>query len=117
MKEKFIKKILVFMLPKSNFNTGSGEENQKSNTEDSTKKITLGEQANNIVNAFGGRENITSLEACSTRLFVKTKDENVVDEQALKDNKAIGVLKKDGIIQVVFGPKVSVIKEELDKLM
>lgn len=106
MKEKFLKKILVFMLPKSNFDTGN-EEN----------KITLEEQAHNIINAFGGKENIVTLEACSTRLFVKAQDENIVDEQALKNNEAIGVLKKDGRIQVVFGPKVSIIKEALDKLM
>ncbi|MET0308069.1 MAG: N-acetylglucosamine-specific PTS transporter subunit IIBC [Sphingomonas sp.] len=58
-----------------------------------------------IVRALGGRENIRSVDACTTRLRLVLADSARVDEAALKGLGARGVLKlADGGVQVVMGP-------------
>lgn len=67
-----------------------------------------------ILEGLGGRDNITGLDCCATRLRVSVKDPSVVNEALLKESGAKGVIKKGVGIQVVYGPQVSVIKSELE---
>jgi PTS system N-acetylglucosamine-specific IIC component len=58
-----------------------------------------------IVLALGGRENIRSVDACTTRLRLVLADSGRVDEAMLRGLGARGVLKlADGGVQVVMGP-------------
>ena len=50
-------------------------------------------QAESILKALGGWENIADLEACITRIRVDVRDDDAVDEAALKDAGAFGVVK------------------------
>ena len=43
---------------------------------------------------------------------MKLNDLDAVDESMLKDTGAFGVFKKDGGVQVVYGPKVCVVASE-----
>ena len=45
-----------------------------------------------ILEALGGADNIVSLDNCITRLRLSVKDMSLVNVQALKDNRAIGVV-------------------------
>lgn len=55
-----------------------------------------GSQAERIIVLLGGRENITLVDACMTRLRVTVKDPNkVADLPAWKAEGALGLLKKD----------------------
>ena len=54
--------------------------------------------------AFGGRDNITSLDACITRLRVAVKDPSKVDQARLKSMGAAGVMMVGGGVQAIFGP-------------
>ena len=65
-----------------------------------------------IARALGGRENIVTVGNCASRLRVKLNDLDAVDESMLKDTGAFGVFKKDGGVQVVYGPKVCVVASE-----
>ncbi|ECF2273021.1 PTS sugar transporter subunit IIBC, partial [Salmonella enterica subsp. enterica serovar Durham] len=71
-----------------------------------------------ILAALGGTENIVSLDNCITRLRLSVKDMSLVDVQALKDNRAIGVVQlNQHNLQVVIGPQVQSVKDEMVGLM
>ena len=48
--------------------------------------------AADIVTGLGGADNITDLEPCITRLRVEVKDQEKVDEEALRATGAFGVV-------------------------
>ncbi len=67
---------------------------------------------------MGGAYNILSLDNCITRLRLVVKDMKPIDEEALKANGAIGVVKLDETnLQVVVGPQVGLLKNPLEKLI
>ena len=59
-----------------------------------------------LVSAFGGKENIASLDACITRLRVGVKDVAKVDQAGLKKLGAAGVVVAGSGVQTIFGTKV-----------
>jgi len=73
------------------------------------------EQAEKIIALLGGRENITLVDACMTRLRVTVKDVNKVAElPEWKAQGAMGLIKKDNGIQAVYGPKADVLKSDIN---
>ncbi|MEI5994250.1 maltose/glucose-specific PTS transporter subunit IIBC [Candidatus Enterococcus mansonii] len=71
-----------------------------------------------ILDALGGATNIVSLDNCVTRLRLVINDITIVDEQALKNQGAIGVIKLDANnLQVIIGTQVATVKNELENLM
>ena len=67
-----------------------------------------------IVMGMGGRNNITSVDCCATRLRCSITDSSLVDEKLLKSTGAVGVIVKGQGIQIIYGPQVTVIKSELE---
>ena len=75
-------------------------------------------QAERISALLGGRENITLVDACMTRLRVTVKDlEKVADVTAWKAEGALGLIKKDNGIQAVYGPKADVLKSDINDIL
>jgi len=70
-----------------------------------------------IVEGLGGAENITSLDCCATRLRVTVQDSDKVDQGVLKESGAAGVIVKGSGVQVIYGPKVAVIKSEVEEYL
>lgn len=71
-----------------------------------------------ILAALGGPDNIITLDNCITRLRLSVNDMSRVDDAALKANRAIGVVHlNDHNLQVVIGPQVQSVKDELDSLI
>jgi len=70
-----------------------------------------------ILTALGGKDNVRTLDACATRLRVTVEDGEMVDEAALKETGAAGVIKKGGGVQVIYGPVVTTIKSELEEYL
>jgi PTS system D-glucosamine-specific IIC component len=85
------------------------ERKRQKNESDSTSAL--------ILSGLGGRENISDIDCCATRLRVTVKDENRVDDDALKKSGASGVIKKGTGVQIIYGPHVSVIKSNLEDYM
>ncbi len=61
--------------------------------------------AGELVAAFGGKANITGLDACITRLRVAVADTAAVDQDKLKQLGAAGVVVVAGGVQAIFGTK------------
>lgn len=75
-------------------------------------------QAERIIALLGGRENITLVDACMTRLRVTVKDPAKVAELAdWKAEGALGLLKKDNGIQAIYGPKADVLKSDINDIL
>lgn len=70
-----------------------------------------------IVKGLGGRENISDIDCCATRLRVTVKSADKVSEAYLKQSGASGVIQKGVGVQVVYGPQVSVIKSKLEDFL
>ncbi len=76
------------------------------------------EKAERIIALLGGRENITLVDACMTRLRVTVKDvDKVADLPAWKAEGAMGLIKKDNGIQAVYGPKADVLKSDINDIL
>ena len=67
-----------------------------------------------IVEGLGGKANISDVDCCATRLRCTVKDAEQVRQDALKASGASGVICKGNGVQVVYGPKVAVIKAKLE---
>ena len=70
-------------------------------------------QAERVLLAFGGFENITSVDACITRLRISVKDKEIVDQSRLKALGAAGVIEIGDHLQAVFGAQAEVLKGEI----
>ncbi|MDO5026469.1 MAG: glucose PTS transporter subunit IIA [Tissierellia bacterium] len=78
------------------------------------KANTNSSQSAIISQGLGGKANISDVDACATRLRVTVYDQDKVDEGLLKQSGAAGVIRKGNGVQVIYGPKVSVIKSHLE---
>ena len=70
-----------------------------------------------IAKGLGGADNISDVDCCATRLRVTVKNADQVDEGVLKQSGAAGVIKKGKGVQVIYGPRVSVIKSDLEEYL
>lgn len=70
-----------------------------------------------IVAGLGGKKNISDVDCCITRLRITVFDPDKVVDSTLKASGASGVIKKGNGIQVVYGPKVAVIKSKLEEYL
>jgi len=69
--------------------------------------------AHNLVEAFGGRSNLTSLDACITRLRVSVADVSKVNQPKLKSLGAAGVVVVGTNVQAIFGPRSENLKTDM----
>lgn len=91
-----------------------GRENEKSSvrTVRSNSELAL-----ELLIAFGGKGNITNLDACITRLRVSVKDVASVDQAMLKALGAAGVVVVGTGVQAIFGTKSDHLKVEMQAIM
>ncbi|MCC8161421.1 MAG: glucose PTS transporter subunit IIA [Oscillospiraceae bacterium] len=70
-----------------------------------------------ILCGLGGKDNISDVDCCATRLRITVNDSSKVDEAPLKESGAAGVIRKGNGVQVIYGPRVTVIKSNLEDFM
>lgn len=70
-----------------------------------------------ILKALGGTENITDLDCCATRLRVTVIDKDKVQKDAFAATGAKGVVFVGNGVQVIYGPQVTVIKNEIEEYL
>ena len=99
-----------------------GREDEDENT-DAEKKVVLSNNnytqvASGVLAAVGGKGNIKNVEYCATRLRFEIKDYTAVDEKAVKAAGAAGVVRPSkNACQVIIGPKVQFVYDELKKML
>jgi len=67
-----------------------------------------------ICRGLGGKKNISDVDCCATRLRCTVHKSSLVDDALLKNTGASGVVHKGNGVQIIYGPKVTVIKSNLE---
>ena len=67
-----------------------------------------------ICDGLGGRDNISDVDCCATRLRCTVYQSSKVKTDVLKSTGASGVIQKGNGVQVIYGPRVTVIKSHLE---
>ena len=116
----FVVFYLVFYFAITKFNlTTPGREEEDTEAE---KNLTLSnnnytEVARIILEGLGGKENVTSVDNCITRLRLEIKDYTQVDEAKIKSAGVAGVIRPGkNAVQVVVGTQVQFVADEFKKL-
>ena len=120
--------VFYFMITKMNLKTPGREPDdvepklyRRSDVNESkaAKVKSTDKRASDVVSAMilkglGGKENLSDVDCCATRLRVTVNDASKVMDDMLKASGASGVIHKGNGVQVIYGPKVSVIKSDLE---
>ena len=112
--------VFYFAITKFNLKTPGREDDD---VEESEKNIKLSNNnytaiATGVLAAVGGKENITGADYCATRLRLEVKDSSAVNEKAVKAAGAAGVIRPSKTsCQVVIGPQVQFVFDELKKML
>ena len=109
--------VFLFAIKKFNLKTPGREDD----AEDELKIELAGNDytamAQIILEGLGGKENVTSIDHCITRLRLEVKDRLLVDEKKIKSSGASGVIRPGKTsVQVIIGPKVQFVYDEFKKL-
>lgn len=111
--------VFYFLIVKLNLKTPGREDDDELADEETTDESNGYEaKATKYLQALGGRENIKSLDYCTTRLRLQMENRDVVDEQALKRLGSRGVMKVGkNNLQVVVGTTVEFLATAIQKQM
>ena len=105
----------VKLYTRADYNAKREGESNKAGSADTKAEHESGSLAELIVESLGGAENIKNLDSCATRLRVTVADPEKVSEAGLKKAGALGVIRKGEGVQVIYGPRVTVIKSEVEE--
>jgi PTS system N-acetylglucosamine-specific IIC component len=83
------------------------------NTLTAPAKVASDSRAEQVIAAFGGRENLVNVDACITRLRMEVADPSKVDQARLKRLGAAGVIEVGNSVQAVFGTAAEALKNDI----
>ena len=67
-----------------------------------------------LLRGLGGKKNISDVDCCATRLRCTVNKSELVNDAVLKATGASGVVHKGNGVQIIYGPKVTVIKSNFE---
>lgn len=67
-----------------------------------------------ICKGLGGKKNISDVDCCATRLRCTVFKSELVNDALLKQSGATGVVHKGDGVQIIYGPRVTVIKSNFE---
>ena len=109
--------VFKFAITKWNLKTPGREDDQEGELKIELANDDYTAMAQIILEGLGGKENVTSIDHCITRLRLEVKDRLLVDEKKIKSSGASGVIRPGKTsVQVVIGPKVQFVYDEFKKI-
>ena len=109
--------VFKFAIVKWDLKTPGREDDQEGEMKIELANNDFTAMAQIILEGLGGKENVTSIDHCITRLRLEVKDRLLVDEKKIKSSGASGVIRPGKTaVQVVIGPKVQFVFEEFKKI-
>ena len=109
--------VFLFAIKKWDLKTPGREDEQADEANIELANNDYSAMAAVILEGVGGKENVTSIDHCITRLRLEVKDRLLVDEKKIKSSGASGVIRPGKTsVQVVIGPKVQFVYDEFKKL-
>ncbi|NLW14638.1 MAG: PTS transporter subunit EIIC [Erysipelothrix sp.] len=110
--------LFTFLIKKFDLKTPGREklEDVEYTAADSDSKFAS--MASGILAGLGGKENVDTLDYCTTRLRLTLNDTSVVNENKIKSSGAVGVMNPGGKnVQVIVGTEVQFVADEMKKLI
>jgi PTS system N-acetylglucosamine-specific IIC component len=86
-------------------------------TTGSTVATKASVKAEQLIAAFGGRENLVNVDACITRLRMEVADKDKVNKPRLKALGAAGVIEVGNNVQAIFGTQAELLKNDIKDAM
>jgi len=86
-------------------------------TKTASAPAAVDSKAEQVIAAFGGRENLVNVDACITRLRMEVADKNKVDQDRLKRLGAAGVIEVGNSVQAVFGTDAEALKNDIIEIL
>ena len=109
--------VFLFAIKKFDLKTPGREDDQENETKIELSNDNYSAMAAIILEGLGGKDNVTSIDHCITRLRLEVKDRLLVDEAKIKSSGAAGVIRPGKTsVQVIIGPKVQFVHDEFKKL-
>ena len=109
--------VFKFAITKWDLKTPGREDDQEGELKIELANDDYTTMAQIILEGLGGKENVTSIDHCITRLRLEVKDRLLVDEKKIKSSGASGVIRPGKTaVQVVIGPKVQFVYDEFKKI-
>ncbi len=112
--------VAYYMIGKFKYATPGrlGNYNDAAVSDTSKKASATDSKAERIIRLLGGRENITLVDACMTRLRVTVKDAGkVAGQEEWKKEGALGLLVKGTGVQAIYGPKADILKSDINDIL
>ncbi len=110
----FLIKKFNYATPGRNGNYEVDGSQEESSTSAEANASGMDQQVIDIINLLGGKQNISDVDACMTRLRVSVKNRDEVgSEEAWKKAGAMGLIIKDNGVQAVYGPKADILKSDI----
>lgn len=105
-----------YLIQKFNYITPGREDDEAETKLYTRKDVNAAKEDNSatILEALGGKDNLVNVDCCATRLRLTVKDSSLVNDALLKQTGASGIIKKGSGVQVIYGPRVTVIKSNLE---
>jgi PTS system N-acetylglucosamine-specific IIC component len=76
--------------------------------------VATDSKAEQLIAAFGGRDNLVNVDACITRLRMEVADKAKVDQPRLRALGAAGVIEVGNNVQAVFGTQAEALKNQIN---
>ena len=110
--------VFRFAITTWNLKTPGREDDEEDETKIELANDDFTSMAAIILEGLGGKDNVTSVDNCITRLRLEIKDYTAVDEKKIKSAGISGVIRPSKTsVQVIIGPKVQFVADEFKKLM
>lgn len=119
--------IFSYIIKKYNFKTPGREDDDQevklyTRKDVEEKQVVSVKQEESLVSALitkglGGKENISDVDCCATRLRCTVHNIEDVKDEFLTESGAKGIVKKGNGVQIIYGPHVSVIKSNLEEYL
>ncbi len=118
--------VFYFLITKLNLKTPGREADDEEtklytrkdvNEAKSSKKNSHDRVSGFILKGLGGKDNISDIDCCATRLRITVVNPELVNDSLLKESGASGIIRKGKGVQVIYGPQVSVIKSRFEDFL
>ena len=120
--------LFSFLIQKMDLKTPGRDDNEevklyRRSDVDARKKGASGQEAGaseedalseTICHGLGGKKNISDVDCCATRLRCTVHNSALVSDAMLKSTGASGVVHKGNGVQIIYGPRVTVVKSNLE---
>ena len=112
--------VFSFMIKKFNLKT-PGREDEDYTEDEMQIEVTNNDwkaMAEGFIEGLGGADNIVDIDNCTTRLRLEVKDSTLVKDSKIKASGAAGVIKPSKTsVQIIVGPKVQMVADQMNKLV